>query len=234
MRGQTILSTIFKFAHHDPGLTASTKRARLEALRQLAIEGSENWIVMADECQPHPGEGPRGPSCGPPSPTPSVSASPATPGQERRPRHLSQLRGSGASPYLDKYGIDDAVRDGATVPIYYMARKTEWHLHDKEIDVLFDQWFAGEPDEIVQELKSRGVTRGHLARFEPRIRLIATDIWAHYRQHVMPDGFKAQIVAIDRRACVAYKVALDKVIAKSLVAQQGSRSRGGVRHGQPR
>jgi hypothetical protein len=27
--------------------------------------------------------------------------------------------------YLDKYGIDDAVRDGATVPILYEGRKTD-------------------------------------------------------------------------------------------------------------
>lgn len=43
------------------------------------------------------------------------------------------------------------------------------------------------------------------------------DIWAHFRAHVAPDGFKAQICAVDRLACVAYKVALDRVIAKSLV-----------------
>ena len=30
--------------------------------------------------------------------------------------------------YLDKYSIDDAVADGATVPIHYTARKAEWHL----------------------------------------------------------------------------------------------------------
>jgi type I restriction enzyme R subunit len=129
--------------------------------------------------------------------------------------------GAPGERYLDKYGIDDAVKDGATVPIYYQGRRTEWHLHDKEIDVLFDQWFANEPEEKTEELKRRGVTKGDLARFQPRIDLIALDIWAHYRAHVMPDGFKAQVCAIDRRACVAYKVALDRVIAESLIKTQG-------------
>ena len=62
---------------------------------------------------------------------------------------------------------------------------TEWHLHDKEIDVLFDQWFANEPQDKIEELKQRGVTKGDLARFQPRIDLIAVDIWAHYRAFVM-------------------------------------------------
>ena len=113
------------------------------------------------------------------------------------------------------------MRDRATVKIYYQSRMTEWHLHDKEIDVLFDQWFAGEPPERVEELRQRGVTKGDLARFQPRIDLIANDIWAHYRASVMPDGFKAQICAIDRRACVAYKKALDRTIAKSLRKTKG-------------
>lgn len=103
---------------------------------------------------------------------------------------------------------------------YYQGRMTEWHLHDKEIDVLFDQWFANETEEKVAELKERGVTKGDLARFGPRIELIANDIWAHFRHSVAPDGYKAQICAIDRLACVGYKMALDRVIAKTLVKTQ--------------
>ena len=38
---------------------------------------------------------------------------------------------------------------------------------------------------------------------------------------MQPDGFAAQICAIDRLACVAYKKALDKVIAESLVSTEG-------------
>ena len=95
------------------------------------------------------------------------------------------------------------------MPIFYQGRMTNWHLHDKELDVVFDQWFSDEPEDKVEELKRRGVTKGDLARFEPRIQLIALDLWTHYRKHVHPDGFKAQVVAIDRLACVAYKKALE-------------------------
>jgi len=201
----------------EPGLAARSRRARFDALRDLAVEGSENWIVMVDECH-RTQEKELGAFLRATLPHAIRFGFTGTPVKKG---DLDTYRNFGAEgeSYLDKYGIDDAVRDGATVPIYYMARKTEWHLHDREIDVFFDQWFANEPEEVVEELKRRGVTRGDLTRFGPRIRLIAEDIWAHYRAHVMPDGFKAQIVAIDRRAVVAYKMALDKVIAHSLEKQ---------------
>ena len=217
VHGLTVLSTIFKFAQSDAGLAQSSEHKRREALAALAVPDSGSWIVMVDECH-RTQEKELGAFLRAVLPDAVRFGFTGTPVKRA---DLDTFRNFGipGEPYLDKYGIDDAVRDGATVPIYYMGRKTEWHLHDKELDVVFDQWFANEPDEVVEELKARGITRGDLARFEPRIRIIATDIWAHYRAHVLPDGYKAQVVAIDRRAVVAYKKALDRVIAKSLEVQ---------------
>ena len=81
--------------------------------------------------------------------------------------------------YLDRYSIDDAVADGATVPIRYTSRKAEWHVDPAKIDILFD-------------------------------------IWTHFKGHAYPDGYKAQVVAIDREAVILYKGALDRVIAEDL------------------
>ncbi len=217
--GKTILSTIFKFQADDARLKAPTMAQRTAALKELEIPGSDNWILMVDECH-RTQEKDLGAFLRASLPDAVRFGFTGTPVKKN---DLDTFHNFGApgERYLDKYGIDDAVADGATVPVKYMSRKTEWHLHDAEVDILFDQWFAGESDEVIEQLKARGVTRGDLARFGPRIRMIATDIWAHYRAHVMPDGFKAQIVAIDRRACVAYKLALDKVIAASLMKTDG-------------
>ena len=119
----------------------------------------------------------------------------------------------GSEGYLDKYGIDDAVADGATVPIRYTGRKTEWHIDPEKLDILFDQWFAHEPDAVIEKLKQRGVTIAELAKHPKRIELIAYDIWTHFHEHIQPDGLKAQIVGIDREAVVLYKQALDRTIA---------------------
>ena len=279
--GKVVLSTIFKFHWDDPRLTSKDERQRQAALRELGVDGSENWILMVDEA--HRGQekdlgayvrailpdatrfgftgtpvkkgdantfenfGAPGARSAAPHQNAVIASEARRSGDSALddtglPRSARNDNGldtastsagaqtaraqtarasGGAELYLDKYGIQDAVDDHATVPIHYQSRMTEWHLYDKEIDVLFDQWFAGETPEKIEELKRRGVTKGDLARFGPRIDLIAHDIWAHYRGSVAPDGFKAQICAIDRLACVAYKKALDTVIAKSLRKTEG-------------
>ena len=213
--GRTVISTIFKFHWDDPRLKSQVHAQREAALRELAVEGSDNWILMVDEAHRTQEKdlGAYMRAILPNALRFGFTGTPVKKGDKDTFRNF----GVPGEAYLDKYGIDDAVADGATVPIYYVGQMTEWHLHDKEIDVLFEQWFVNEPEEKVEELKRRGVTKQDLARFQPRIDLIAVDIGAHYRAHVMPDGFKAQICAIDRRACVAYKTALDKVISKTLM-----------------
>jgi hypothetical protein len=58
--------------------------------------------------------------------------------------------------YLDRYSIDDAVADGATVPIRYTSRKAEWQVDESRLDILFDTWFANEPEERLDAIKARG------------------------------------------------------------------------------
>lgn len=217
--GRTVISTVFKFHWDDRRLRSHVRSQREAALRELAVEGSENWILMVDEAHRTQEQdlGAYVRAVLPKAVRFGFTGTPVKKGDKDTFRNF----GIPGEAYLDKYGIDDAVADGATVPIYYQGRMTEWHLHDKEIDVLFDQWFSNEPEDKVEEIKRRGITKGDLARFQPRIDLIAVDIWAHFRAFVEPDGFKAQICAIDRRACVAYKVALDRVIADTLKKKEG-------------
>ncbi|HRW77762.1 MAG TPA: restriction endonuclease subunit R, partial [Candidatus Sabulitectum sp.] len=119
--------------------------------------------------------------------------------------------------YLDKYSIDDAVADGATVPVRYTSRKTEWQVDEKHLDMQFDNWFSDLPPEKLEELRQKSVTISILAKHPKRIKTIAEDIWTHYRAHVEPDGYKAQIVAIDREAIILYKRALDETITEGFV-----------------
>ena len=211
--GKVVLSTIFKFNWEDPRLTTGTKRERMEALRDLEVAGSENWILMIDECH-RTQEKDLGAYLHAILPKAVRFGFTGTPVKKNDHDTFGNF-GAPGERYLDKYGIEDAVRDGATVPIFYQARKAEWHLHDRALDSLFDQWFASESEETRTELKNRGIPKTDLARFEPRIEAIAEDIWAHYQEWVKPDGFKAQVVAIDRLSCVAYKKSLDTVIART-------------------
>ena len=49
---------------------------------------------------------------------------------------------------------------------------------------------------------------------------MAERLLAHFLEHPDPSGFKAQIVAVDRKACVLYKQALDgKFAARGLPSE---------------
>lgn len=196
--GQILLSTIFKFAGS-----------------KTAILNSDNWIVLVDECH-RTQEKDLGAFLSATLPDARFFGFTGTPikSTDKDTYARFSIEGEG---YLDKYGIDDAVRDGATVPILYEGRKTDWSINEAEIDILFDRWFVDLADKKREELKKKGISLATLAKHPERVRLIALDIWEHFKQVCQPDGFKAQIVVVDREAVVLYRAALSKVIYAGLV-----------------
>ncbi|MGY6638094.1 MAG: type I restriction endonuclease subunit R [Erythrobacter sp.] len=204
--GQILLSTIFKFAgSKDP------------------IPNSANWIVLVDECH-RTQEKDLGAFLQATLPDAHFYGFTGTPIKSTDKDTYARFSVAGEG-YLDKYGIDDAVRDGATVPILYEGRKADWAINEAEIDILFDRWFVDLADDKREELKRKGLTLATIAKHPERIRLIALDIWEHFKAVCQPDGFKAQIVAVDREAVILYRAALSAVIAADLV-------RGGMEEGE--
>lgn len=198
--GHTALSTIFKF----------------QGSKQ-PVANSGNWIVMVDEAH-RTQEKDLGAYLRATLPDARFFGFTGTPVKKDDKDTYANFGVPGES-YLDKYGIDDAVADGATVPIYYTGRKTDWHIDEAKIDILFDTWFAELDDDRLNEIKKRGVRIEDLVKHPRRIELIAYDIWTHFKAYAQPDGFKAQIVAIDREAVILYKQALTRVIAEDLQAE---------------
>nr|WP_295981184.1 type I restriction endonuclease subunit R [uncultured Agrobacterium sp.] len=195
--GQILLSTIFKFAGSKEPIPNST-----------------NWIVLVDECH-RTQEKDLGAFLQATLPDAHFYGFTGTPIKSTDKDTYTRFSIAGEG-YLDKYGIDDAVRDGATVPILYEGRKTDWAINEAEIDILFDRWFVDLPDDKREELKRKGLTVATIAKHPERIRLIALDIWEHFKTVCQPDGFKAQIVAVDREAVILYRAALSTVIAADL------------------
>ena len=196
--GQILLSTIFKFAgSRNP------------------IPNSENWIVLVDECH-RTQEKDLGAYLTATLPDARFFGFTGTPikSTDKDTYARFSIEGEG---YLDKYGIDDAVRDGATVPILYEGRKTDWSINEAEIDILFDRWFVDLPDDKREELRRKGLTLATIAKHPERVRLISLDIWEHFKKVCQPDGFKAQIVAVDREAAILYRAALSATIADDLI-----------------
>jgi type I restriction enzyme R subunit len=107
--------------------------------------------------------------------------------------------------YISVYDIERAVKDGATVPIYYESRLAKLELDDAErpkLDEEFEEVTEGEEIEHKERLKSRWAQLEALVGAEKRIALVAADIVQHFerRQEAM-DG-KAMIVGMSRRICV--------------------------------
>jgi type I restriction enzyme R subunit len=194
--GQILLSTIFKFAGSKE-----------------AIPNSANWIVLVDECH-RTQEKDLGAFLQATLPDAHFYGFTGTPIKSTDKDTYARFSVAGEG-YLDKYGIDDAVRDGATVPILYEGRKTDWAINEAEIDILFDRWFVDLPDDKREQLK-RKLTLATIAKHPERVRLVALDMWEHFKQVCAPDGFKAQIVAVDREAVILYRAALSAIIAADL------------------
>ncbi|GFM35967.1 type I restriction endonuclease subunit R [Desulfovibrio psychrotolerans] len=198
--GMTLLSTIFKFEGSE-----------------RPVPNSANWILLIDECH-RTQEKDLGAYLRKTLPEARFFGFTGTPVKKTDVDTYANFSPAGEA-YLDKYGIDDAVADGATVPINYTSRRTDWQVDPERLDILFDQWFAKEPEETIARIKAQGVTMADIVRHPRRIELIAYDMWTHFCAYAKPDGFKGQVVAIDRTAVILYKRAFNDLIAKELVAQ---------------
>ena len=112
-------------------------------------------------------------------------------------------------PYIDTYTIEQAVRDKATVPIFYESRLPELQIIGKTIDQVFAHVFAEHTEEERAAIKQRFATEQAIAGAPRRIEAICLDLIDHFKKFIAPNRFKAQVVATSRHAAVTYKETLD-------------------------
>jgi type I restriction enzyme R subunit len=110
----------------------------------------------------------------------------------------------------DPYTIDQAVADGAVVPLIYEGRYVHQQVDQIPIDEWFKRYTAGLSDEQRTELKRKYSSAGQLNRTEQKIRAIAWDISAHYATNIQGTGFKGQLVAPSKGDALLYKRFLDE------------------------
>jgi len=113
--------------------------------------------------------------------------------------------------YIDTYTIEQAVEDGATLQIVYEGRESKTKVTGESLDKLFDAYFAEKSQEERDEIKRKYGTELAILEAPKRIEMICIDILDHYRKHIQPNGFKAQIVTSSRRAAVLFKQTIDRL-----------------------
>ncbi|ELV8728516.1 type I restriction endonuclease subunit R [Vibrio fluvialis] len=108
--------------------------------------------------------------------------------------------------YVSIYDIQDAVDDGATVPIYYESRLAKLDINQDEIEALNDQVEEeiGEDEETEsrEKIKSQWSALEKLVGAEPRIKQVAQDLVEHFTTRCETFPGKAMIVAMSREICV--------------------------------
>jgi type I restriction enzyme R subunit len=85
-------------------------------------------------------------------------------------------------------------------------------LPSRILDEDFFQKTKGLSEEDQDRVLQTSARMKEALKSKDRIDKIAKDIAEHFVTHEEPDGFKAQIVAVDREACALYKEALDKYL----------------------
>jgi type I restriction enzyme, R subunit len=114
--------------------------------------------------------------------------------------------------YLDYYSIQQAIDDGATLPVTYEARLSKFFIDEAKVDEQFNKLTADLSVPQKELLTKRYGKKEALVKLDKRMEAIAQDIVEHYKLYVLPNGFKAQIVCSDREATAKYKELLDKLV----------------------
>jgi type I restriction enzyme R subunit len=107
--------------------------------------------------------------------------------------------------YVSIYDIQDAVDDGATVPIFYESRLAKLDVKQAEIDalnVLVDEVVEDEEDTASREkTKSEWAALEKLVGAEPRLQQVAKDLVQHFDARISTIYGKAMIVCMSRDIC---------------------------------
>jgi type I restriction enzyme, R subunit len=111
--------------------------------------------------------------------------------------------------YLSYYGIRRAIEDGATLEVHYIRDPVPFEFDEKPLSIGFEQICTEmemedeEAKDFVQRQRSQWK---ELARHPDRIDIVLEKVLGHFLQHPDPSGFKAQLVAVDRKACALYNI----------------------------
>lgn len=107
--------------------------------------------------------------------------------------------------YVHIYDIEQAVKDGATVPIYYESRLAKLELKAEEMSLIDE-----EVDELTEDDEESAKAQ-HLRRWAalekivgapPRIQKVAEDLVFHFENRLAAMEGKAMIVGMSREVCV--------------------------------
>ncbi len=131
-------------------------------------------------------------------------------------RDFGPVKNGEQERYLSYYGIRRAIRDGATLEVHYIHDQVPFQVDEEALSLGFEEMCAEmelEDEEAKDLIQRQRAKWKELARHPQRVEIVIERMLAHFVEHPDPSGFKAQLVAVDRKACALYKDALDAKLA---------------------
>lgn len=115
-----------------------------------------------------------------------------------------------ARGYMSRYGFEESIRDGATLPLHFEPRLVELHIDKDAIDAAYAELTGGLSDLDRETLAKAAARMAVLVKVPERIQKICADVAGHFLEKVSPNGFKGMLVTFDQESCLLYKAELDK------------------------
>jgi type I restriction enzyme R subunit len=112
---------------------------------------------------------------------------------------------------IDVYSINDAVEDGAVVPLLYEGRHNLIEVNEKPLDNYFDKVSEPLTKYGKAALKRKYSSKNILNKADQVIYARAWDISEHYVANFQNTGFKGQLVAPNKATAIRYKEYLDEI-----------------------
>lgn len=131
--------------------------------------------------------------------------------------------------YIDVYDIEQAVQDGATVPVYYESRLVQVHLKEEEkaeLDAEVEGITESEEATATEKAKARWSRQEAIIGHEKRVKSIVADMLKHFEARQEIFAGKAMIVATSRRIAVAM---YDEIVALRPDWHHENKSKGRVK-----
>lgn len=114
--------------------------------------------------------------------------------------------------YIDKYTMRQSIDDGVTLAIVYEGRTHDAEVEDeKGAEEKFQDVFKDYNDSEKTDILAYGSKKAYLEAKET-IDDKARDMLRHYTKHILPNGYKAQVVCVSKDAAHRYRLALESAI----------------------
>jgi type I restriction enzyme, R subunit len=107
--------------------------------------------------------------------------------------------------FIHKYTIDQAVKDGAVLPLLYEGRAAKLNVNKKQIDKGFERLSESLTEDAQKDLKKKFASISKIYESEHVVEEIAFDIAKHFCENWQNTGFKAQLAVPKIDVAIRYQ-----------------------------